>query len=80
MTGAFALRAENDRESILERTADGCALAKTKGTHMGRAAGVDEKQLAKVRTAVAAQLSVTETVRLTGISKSTVKRYRRCLK
>lgn len=79
MVGVFALLAEYDREGILERTAHGRALAKAKGTHMGRPAGINPEQLAKVKTAMAANLSVAETVRLTGISESTVKRYRRAL-
>ncbi len=77
--GVMALVSELDRDGILERTADGRALAKMKGTHMGRPAGIKEGQLDKVKTALAAGLSVAETVRLTGISESTVKRYRRKL-
>lgn len=75
----FAALAEYDRENILEKTAAGRALAKAKGTHMGRPKGVDTEQLNKVKTAQAAGLSVAETVRLTGISESTVKRHRKQL-
>ena len=75
----FSALAEYDREHILEKTAHGRAVAKAKGTHMGRPKGVDAAQLAKVTTAQAAGLSVSETVRLTGISESTVKRYRKLL-
>lgn len=75
----FAALAEYDREAILEKTAAGRALAKAKGTHMGRPKGVDTAQLEKVKTALSAGLSTTETVRLTGISESTVKRYRKLL-
>ena len=67
------------RESLLEKTRAGQLLAAAKGKHIGRPKGVDAEQLAKVRTAVERGLSVTETVSLTGISLSTVKRYRKQL-
>ncbi|ARK13206.1 recombinase family protein [Fibrella sp. ES10-3-2-2] len=75
----FAALAEYDRESINERTQAGRELAKAKGTHMGRPAGVDQAQLNKVRTAMQAGLSVSAIVNLTGISESTVKRYRKMI-
>ena len=67
------------RESLLEKTRAGQLLAAAKGKHIGRPSGVNAEQLAKVRTAVERGLSVTETVSLTGISLSTVKRYRKQL-
>ena len=67
------------RESLLEKTRAGQLLATAKGKHIGRPSGVNAEQLAKVRTAVERGLSVTETVSLTGISLSTVKRYRKQL-
>jgi DNA invertase Pin-like site-specific DNA recombinase len=75
----FAALAEYDRESLLEKTRAGQLLAAAKGKHIGRPSGVNAEQLAKVRTAVERGLSVAETVSLTGISLSTVKRYRKQL-
>ncbi|GAB4024589.1 hypothetical protein GCM10028773_47430 [Spirosoma koreense] len=75
----FAALAEYDRESILEKTQAGRLLAKASGKHMGRPAGVDEEKYAKVKKAVERGLSVTETVSLTGISISSVKRYRKLI-
>lgn len=75
----FAALAEYDRESLNERTRVGRELAKEKGTHMGRPAGVDQVKLLKVRKAMQAKLSVTETVNLTEISETTVKRYRKMI-
>jgi len=75
----FAALAEYDRESLLEKTRAGQLLAAANGKHIGRPSGVNAEQLAKVRTAVERGLSVAETVSLTGISLSTVKRYRKQL-
>ena len=75
----FAALAEYDRESLLEKTRAGQLLAAAKGKHIGRPSGVNAERLAKVRTAVERGLSVAETVSLTGISLSTVKRYRKQL-
>ncbi|MBO0950701.1 recombinase family protein [Fibrella forsythiae] len=75
----FAALAEYDRESINERTQAGRALAKAQGKHMGRPAGVDPEKLNKVKTAAQAGLSVGDIVKLTGISESTVKRYRKLI-
>lgn len=73
----FAALAEYDRESILEKTRAGQLLAKAKGKHIGRPAGLDVEKFAKVKKAVERGLSVAETVSLTGISMSSVKRYRK---
>ncbi|WP_310589279.1 recombinase family protein [Fibrivirga algicola] len=75
----FAALAEYDRESINERTRAGRELAKEKGTHMGRPAGIDPVKLLKVRRAMQAGLSVAETVNLTEISETSVKRYRKLI-
>ncbi|MBO0950887.1 recombinase family protein [Fibrella forsythiae] len=75
----FAALAEYDRESINERTRAGRELAKEKGTHMGRPAGVDQVKLGKVRKAMQAGLSIAEIVSLTEISETTVKRYRKLI-
>ncbi|MBO0951572.1 recombinase family protein [Fibrella forsythiae] len=72
----FAALAEYDRESLNERTRVGRELAKAKGTYMGRPAGLDPVKLEKIKTAALAGLSITDIVKLTGISMSTVKRYR----
>lgn len=73
----FAALAEYDRESILEKTRAGQLLAKAKGKHIGRPAGLDAQKFSKVKKALERGLSVAETVSLTGISMSSVKRYRK---
>ncbi len=71
----FAALAEYDRESILEKTRAGQLLAKAKGKHIGRPAGLDAEKYAK--KALERGLSVPEAVSLTRISMSSVKRYRK---
>lgn len=73
----FAALAEYDRESILERTRAGQLLARAKGKHVGRSKGANPEMFAKVKTALAKGLSISEIVNLTGISISSVKRYRK---
>ena len=73
----FAALAEYDRESILEKTRAGQLLAAAKVKHIGRPKGLDAEKFAKVKKAVERGLSVAETVSLTGISMSSVKRYRK---
>ncbi|MCA8830194.1 recombinase family protein [Hymenobacter pini] len=73
----FASLAQFERESNGERRTAGIELAKAQGKHMGRPAGVDEEKLKKVKTSLAAGLSVHQIVEVTGISESTVKRYKR---
>ncbi|RIV23502.1 recombinase family protein [Fibrisoma montanum] len=73
----FAALAEYDRESLLEKTRAGQLLAKAKGKHIGRPAGLDAEKFAKVKKALERGLSMAETVSLTGISMSSVKRYRK---
>ena len=75
--GIFAALAEYDREMILEKTRAGQLLAKANGKHVGRRAGVNQENYSKVRKAVEKGLSVNEIVNLTGISLSSVKRYRK---
>lgn len=75
----FAALAEYDRLSLLEKTRAGQLLAATKGKHIGRPKGINPQNLAKVKKALERGLSVAETVNLTGISTSSVKRYRRLL-
>jgi DNA invertase Pin-like site-specific DNA recombinase len=75
----FAALAEFERESNGERRQAGIELAKAQGKHMGRPSGVDEEKLKKVKTSLAAGLSVHQIVEVTGISESTVKRYKRSL-
>jgi DNA invertase Pin-like site-specific DNA recombinase len=65
------------RESILEKTRAGQLLAKAKGKHIGRPAGLDAEKFAKVKKALERGLSVAEIVSLRGISISSVKRYRK---
>lgn len=73
----FSALAEYERETILEKTRAGQQLAKAKGKHIGRFKGVNPENFEKVRTALQKGLSVSEIVKLTGISISSVKRYRK---
>ncbi len=73
----FAALAEYDRESILEKTRVGQLLAAAKGKHIGRPKGINSESFSKVKKAIERGLSVNETVSLTGISISSVKRYRK---
>jgi DNA invertase Pin-like site-specific DNA recombinase len=73
----FAALAEYDRESILEKTRAGQLLAAAKGKPIGRPKGINADKFAKVKKAFERGLSVAETVNLTGISLSSVKRYRK---
>ena len=77
--GIFAALAEYDREMILEKTRAGQQLAKAKGKHIGRPSGVHEENYQKVKKALEKGLSVVEIVQLTGISPSSVKRYKKAL-
>ena len=77
--GIFAALAEYDRESIRERAASGIALAKAQGKHLGRRPGADAEKLAKVKSCLAAGMSVHQIVAATGVSETSVKRYRRHL-
>ncbi|TDB57960.1 recombinase family protein [Arundinibacter roseus] len=77
--GIFAALAEYDREMILEKTRAGQILAKANGKHIGRPNGVNEENLKKVKRALDKGLSISEIVQLTGISISSVKRYRKAL-
>ncbi|TDB64367.1 recombinase family protein [Arundinibacter roseus] len=75
--GIFAALAEYDREMILEKTRAGQILAKAKGKHIGRPSGANQENYTKVKKAIDKGLSVIEIVQLTGISISSVKRYRK---
>jgi DNA invertase Pin-like site-specific DNA recombinase len=77
--GIFSCLAEYDREISAERRTHGIALAKERGKHLGRRAGLDKVKLAKIEKALEASLSVADVVHLTGYSLSTVKRYKRQL-
>ncbi len=75
----FAALAEYDRESILEKTRAGQLLAKANGKHIGRPQGVNQENFVKIKKALEKGLSVAEIVNLTGISLSSVKRYRKAI-
>lgn len=77
--GIFAALAEYDREMILEKTRAGQLLAKAKGKHIGRPSGVNQENYTKVKKAMEKGLSVAEIVQLTGISISSVKRYKKVM-
>ncbi|MEA5402932.1 recombinase family protein [Arcicella sp. DC2W] len=73
----FASLAEFDRETILEKTRAGQLLAKAKGKHIGRPIGINQQNYEKVKKALEKHMSVSEIVTLTGISISSVKRYKK---
>ena len=75
----FASLAEFDRETILEKTRAGQLLAKAKGKHIGRPTGINQQNFEKVKMALQKQMSVAEIVNLTGISISSVKRYKKTI-
>jgi len=75
----FAALAEFERESNGERRQAGIELAREQGKHMGRKPGVNEAKLKKVKTSLAVGMSVHQIVEVSGISESTVKRYKRIL-
>ncbi len=75
----FAALAEYDRETIREKAQAGIDLAKAQGKHLGRRAGVDQAALARVQAGLNANMSVHQIAQLTGISETSVKRYRRLL-
>jgi len=77
--GIFAALSEYDREMILEKTKAGQLLAKSKGKHIGRPSGVNDVNFQKVRKGFEKGLSVAEIVNMTGVSISSVKRYRKQL-
>lgn len=72
----FASLAEFDRETILEKTRAGQLLAKAKGKHVGRQTGINQQNYERVKTALEKDMSVSEIVKLTGVSISSVKRYK----
>lgn len=76
VAGIFALLGEYDLENNREKSLHGIRLAKEAGKHLGRPAGRDAEKVAKVKMALEKGLSVPEIVELTGISQSSVKRYR----
>lgn len=78
--GIFAALAEYDREMILEKTRAGQLLAKAKGKHVGRPAGVDSEKYGKVKKLLDRGLSIPEIVEVTGVSLASVKRYRKAIK
>jgi DNA invertase Pin-like site-specific DNA recombinase len=75
----FAALAQYERESILEKTRAGQLLAKAKGKHIGRPAKVDMDRYSEVTKALSNGLSVMDTAQITGVSLSTVKRYRKMI-
>ena len=75
----FSAVAEYNRKSIREKSRMGQDHAKERGVHMGRPSGVDQENYLKVKTAFQKKLSVKKTVALTGISLSSVKRYRKLI-
>ena len=77
--GIFSSLAEYDREMILEKTRAGQILAKSKGKHIGRPAGLDSEKYGKVRKLIGSGFGNSEIVELTGVSLASVKRYRKAV-
>jgi DNA invertase Pin-like site-specific DNA recombinase len=75
--GVFSSFNQYERENNRQKSLAGIALAKQQGKHLGRPAGRDAEKIAKVAKALERGLSVAEIVTLTGISRASVKRYRR---
>lgn len=75
----FASLAEFDRETILEKTRSGQQLAKAKGKHIGRPKGLNQSNYDRVKAALSKQMTISEIVKLTGISISSVKRYKKLI-
>jgi DNA invertase Pin-like site-specific DNA recombinase len=75
--GVFASFNQYERENNRQKSLAGIELAKQQGKQLGRPAGRDAEKFAKVTKAFARGLSVAEIVTLTGISRASVKRYRR---
>lgn len=75
----FAALAEYDRQTIREKTRAGIDLAKARGKHMGRPNGVDLEKFEKVKRAYKNGLSARDTAEVSGISLSSVKRYRKVI-
>ena len=75
----FASLAEYERETILEKTKAGQQLAIQQGKHVGRPKGFNPEMFAKVKTATERGMSISEIVKLTGISRASVTRYRRLI-
>ena len=77
--GIFSSLAEYEREMILEKTRAGQLLAKAKGKHIGRPAGVDTEKYAKVKKLLEKGFGNSEIVELTGVSLASVMRYRNAI-
>ncbi|TGE19007.1 recombinase family protein [Hymenobacter elongatus] len=75
----FAALAAFERESNGERPQAGIEHAKAQGKHMGRKPGVDDEKLKKVKTSLAAGLSMHQIAEVTGVSESTIKRCKRLI-
>ena len=54
-------------------------LAKAKGKHIGRPAGMDSEKYNKVKKLLDRGLSIPEIVEVTGVSLASVKRYRKAM-
>lgn len=75
----FASFNQYERENNREKSLAGIALGKAQGKHMGRPQGVDEANFQKVKLAFEKGASVKEASAMTGVSLSSVKRYRKQL-
>jgi DNA invertase Pin-like site-specific DNA recombinase len=73
----YAAIKQYERDDIVTRTRYGQRLAKENGKHIGRSVGLDPDRMEKITTLLSKGFSISEIVKLTGISKSTVIRYRK---
>lgn len=73
----YAAIKQYERDDIVTRTRYGQKLAKANGKHVGRSAGLNPETLEKINSLLSKGFSISEIVKLTGISKSTVIRYRK---
>lgn len=77
--GVLASFNQYERENNREKSIAGIALAKAQGKQMGRPEGVDEANFQKVKLAIEKGASVKEAAVMTGVSISSVKRYRKLI-
>lgn len=75
----FAAFAQYEREATRERALNGIANAKAKGIHLGRREGVNIDNFNKVKELIG-QYSIHQVAKLTGVSVSSVKRYKKKIK
>ena len=71
----FAAIATLERKIMLQRQAEGIALAKARGAYKGRPRSVTDEQISKLKAALAQEVPLTKATRKVGISRTTAYRY-----